>query len=101
MNTQEITVLSEDLQISSPAVIKNRYGLHARAAAKLVKAAGKFKSELTMAKDESMADMRSLLSLLSLGCSCNSRVTLTASGEDAPAAMSAILAIIDDRFGED
>jgi phosphocarrier protein len=95
------TVPSEDHLISSPAIIKNRYGLHARAAAKLVKAAGAFKSELTMVKDESMADVRSLLSLLSLGCSCNSQVTLTASGEDAPAALSAILAIINDRFGED
>jgi phosphocarrier protein len=87
--------------ISSPATIKNRYGLHARAAAKLVKAAQNFKAELTMTKDESLADVRSLLALLSLGCACNSQVTLTATGEDAPAALTAILAIINDRFGED
>jgi phosphocarrier protein len=100
MNTLE-TAPSEDFQISSEATIKNRYGLHARAAAKLVKAAEAFKSDLTMVKDDSMADIRSLLSLLSLGCSCNSQVILTASGEDASDAMSAILAIINDRFGED
>ncbi|MDR0548878.1 MAG: HPr family phosphocarrier protein [Deltaproteobacteria bacterium] len=90
-----------NLIISSSATIKNRYGLHARAAAKLVKAAEAFKAELTMAKDESLADVRSLLSLLSLGCACNSQVTLTAAGEDAPAAIKALLAIINDRFGED
>ncbi|MDR2423023.1 MAG: HPr family phosphocarrier protein [Deltaproteobacteria bacterium] len=100
MNSEETLPLSESM-ISSPAVIKNRFGLHARAAAKLVQAAQGFKSDLTMSKDEAMADVRSLLSLLSLGCSCNSQVTLTASGEDAPAALSAILAIINDRFGED
>ncbi|MDR1577463.1 MAG: HPr family phosphocarrier protein [Deltaproteobacteria bacterium] len=91
----------EPKAITSQATIKNRYGLHARAAAKLVKAAEPFKAELTMTKDDYPADIRSLLSLLSLGCSCNSQVTLTASGEDAPAALSAILAIINDRFGED
>ena len=91
----------DNLIISSPATIKNRYGLHARAAAKLVKAAQAFKAELTMTKDESLADVRSLLALLSLGCACNSQVTLTAAGEDAPAALKAILAIINDRFGED
>jgi phosphocarrier protein len=107
MNETETTTLADAAPpaprqaISSPATIKNRYGLHARAAAKLVQAAQSFKAELTMAKDESFADVRSLLSLLSLGCAYNSEVTLTAVGEDAPAALKALLAIIDDRFGED
>ncbi|MDR1607574.1 MAG: HPr family phosphocarrier protein [Deltaproteobacteria bacterium] len=87
--------------MTSTATILNRFGLHARAAAKLVKAAEPFKAKLTMAKDDSLADVRSLLSLLSLGCSCNSQVTLTASGEDASDALSAILAVINDRFGEE
>ncbi|MDR2140989.1 MAG: HPr family phosphocarrier protein [Deltaproteobacteria bacterium] len=101
MNNSETLPRQLEPQISSPAVIKNRYGLHARAAAKLVKAAESFKADLTLAKDESMADVRSLLSLLSLGCSYNSQVTLTASGEDASAALSALLDIINDGFGEE
>jgi phosphotransferase system HPr (HPr) family protein len=88
-------------QHSSTAVIKNRLGLHARAAAKLAKAARTFKAEVILAKDESQADARSILSLLSLGCAYNSHVVLKAAGEDAQDALAALKAIIEDRFGEE
>ncbi|MDR2367859.1 MAG: HPr family phosphocarrier protein [Deltaproteobacteria bacterium] len=81
-------------------VIKNRLGLHARAAGKLVEAAQPFKSEIILARDDCQADVRSILSLISLGCPYNTEVTLTASGEDADEAVAAVAAIIENRFGE-
>ncbi|MDR1487690.1 MAG: HPr family phosphocarrier protein [Deltaproteobacteria bacterium] len=88
-------------EITHKVVIKNRLGLHARAAAKLAKAAGSFKSEVTLAKDELEVDARSILSLLSLGCAYNSQVVLKAAGVDAKDALRALLAIIEDGFGEE
>jgi phosphocarrier protein NPr len=82
-------------------VIKNRLGLHARAAAKLAKASQPFKARVAVAHEELEADARSVLSLISLGCAYNSEVILLAAGEDAPAALSALSAIIEDKFGEE
>jgi phosphotransferase system HPr (HPr) family protein len=88
-------------EISHKTVIKNRLGLHARAAAKLAKAAEGFKAEVILAKDELEADARSILSLLSLGCAYNSQVVVRAAGEDAHVALQTLLAIIEDGFGEE
>ena len=75
-------------------------GLHARAAAKLVKAAEKYQSEIRLVKNGTAADARSLLSLISLGCAYDSVVTIEAHGEDAHQAIQDLSAIIIDRFGE-
>lgn len=87
---------------SAQLVIKNRLGLHARAAAKLVKAAGDYQADIRLIKsDGAEADVRSVLSLLSLGCDYDSRVTIAAEGVDARRAISVLSGIIEDRFGED
>ncbi|MDR3205052.1 MAG: HPr family phosphocarrier protein [Deltaproteobacteria bacterium] len=82
-------------------VIKNRLGLHARAAAKLATVAGNFKSAVVLSKDELEADARSILSLLSLGCGYNSEVVVTCAGEDSKACLAALTEVIDKKFGED
>ena len=91
----------EDERLFKSLTIKNRLGLHARAAAKLAKAAEAFKAEVSLAHDEAEADTRSILSLISLGCAYNSKVVLQAAGEDARAALSTLSAIIEDKFGEE
>jgi phosphocarrier protein len=101
VTTSNTSPLGEDDEISSSLTITNRLGLHARAAAKLAKAAENFKSNLTLTTESLSADARSILELLSLGCSCNSQVVLTAAGEDANDALAALKAIIEDRFGEE
>jgi phosphotransferase system HPr (HPr) family protein len=88
-------------EVSHKTIIRNRLGLHARAAAKLAKAAEGFKAEVTLVKDELEANARSILSLLSLGCAYNCQVIVRAAGEDAHDALQTLLAIIEDGFGEE
>ena len=89
-----------ELTTFTKLVIKNRLGLHARAAGKLVEAAHPFKSKIFLVKDDCHADVRSILSLISLGCPYNTEVVLKASGEDADQALLAVASIIENRFGE-
>ena len=91
----------EDARLIKTVTIKNRLGLHARAAAKLAKATQAFKAEVVVAHDELEADARSILSLISIGCAYNSTVDLHAAGEDAHAALNTLSAIIEDKFGEE
>ncbi|MDR1921043.1 MAG: HPr family phosphocarrier protein [Candidatus Adiutrix sp.] len=86
---------------SMELIIKNRLGLHARAAAKLVRAAGEYQATIKLVKDGQAADARSVLSLISLGCAYDSKVTVHAEGIDAEGAVSALREIIENRFGEE
>ncbi len=86
---------------SAELTIKNRLGLHARAAAKLVKAAGEYQSDIRVIRNGTRADARSVLSLISLGCGYDSKVVIEAEGVDAHRAVSALSSIIEDRFGEE
>jgi phosphocarrier protein len=88
------------LTMSVTLTIKNRLGLHARAAGKLVQAASNFKSQLILIKDDCHADVRSIVSLISLGCPYNTEVVLAACGEDAPEALEALSGIVNNLFGE-
>jgi phosphocarrier protein HPr len=81
--------------------IVNRLGLHARAAAKLVQAANKFSAEVTLVKDGSPANAKSIMGVLMLAAAQGSDLTLQASGPDAAAAVATIEALIVDGFGED
>ena len=81
--------------------IINRLGLHARAAAKLVHEAGRFRSEITLAKDGEEVDAKSILGILLLAASQGTTVSVACDGEDEAEAMNAIGALINDRFGED
>ena len=82
-------------------VIVNELGLHARAAAKLVQLATRFESELKIEKDGQSADAKSVMGVLLLCGQRGARLTVTAKGPDARAAVEAIGALIADRFGEE
>ena len=86
---------------SAELTIKNRLGLHARAAAKLVRAAGGYQAEIRVVKDGEIADARSVLSLISLGCAYDSRIVIEAEGVDAKNAVMALSSIVEERFGEE
>lgn len=79
----------------------NRLGLHARAAAKLVATAKTFSSRVTLAKDGTTADGKSIMNILLLAAPVGSVLELTVDGEDEAEAFAAIDALIRDRFGED
>jgi len=86
---------------SAELTIKNRLGLHARAAAKLVKVAGSYQADIRLVKNGAAADVRSVLSLISLGCPYDTKVVLEAEGIDAAPAIEELSAIIQNRFGEE
>ncbi len=80
--------------------IANRLGLHARAAARFVQLASRFESRVTVSRDGSRADGKSILGLLTLAAREGTLLRLTAEGTDAGAALAQLDALVRDRFGE-
>lgn len=83
------------------AVIQNRRGLHARAAAKLVKTAGQFTSEITVAKGGQTVTASSILGLMMLAAAPGNEIEVAARGPDAEAAVDAICRMVDSKFEEE
>lgn len=83
------------------ATILNKRGLHARASAKIVEAAARFKSHITVSNDGQSVDARSIMGLMMLAAGPGSEIRIVAEGPDADEAMTAILALVDAKFGED
>jgi phosphocarrier protein len=80
--------------------IKNKLGLHARAAAALVQTVNRFSAQVTFSKDDQTADGRSIMGLLTLAAPQGSKVLVEASGQDAEQAVRAIERLIDRKFFE-
>jgi phosphocarrier protein len=80
--------------------IKNKLGLHARAAAKLVHTAARFKSDIKVRKGDEEVDGKSILGILLLAAGRGSSVTLRADGPDERDALDAIEQLIDAKFDE-
>ena len=80
--------------------IINKLGLHARAAAKLLKCANQFSSTIELQCNNKEADAKSILSLMVLAAGKGTKVTITADGEDEQIAVKEIGNLIDDYFGE-
>ncbi|MBW2622228.1 MAG: HPr family phosphocarrier protein [Deltaproteobacteria bacterium] len=86
--------------VNKELVIRNSLGLHARAAAQLVKLAAQFDSVISFEKDGNVVDAKSVLSLLTLECPMGSKVLVHATGEDSEAAVEALENLILNNFGE-
>lgn len=86
---------------SARVTIVNKLGLHARAAAKLVEAAARFQSTIVIRKDGESIDARSILGLMMLNARIGSEIELSADGPDEKEALSAVIALIQAKFGED
>lgn len=80
--------------------IVNALGLHARAAAQMVKVANRFKSEVFIKASGQRANAKSIMGVLMLAAAQGTQVTLTCKGEDAEACLSELKKLIEDRFGE-
>ena len=80
--------------------IKNRLGLHARAAALLVQIVNRFSADVKFSKDGQVVAGRSIIGVLSLGAAKGSKVRVQASGRDAQEAMRAIEELIESKFHE-
>ena len=89
------------LRFCAVAKINNKRGLHARASAKLVEASARFHSQITVTKDDQTVDGRSIMGLMMLAASAGSEVEICAEGDDAEAALVAILGLVRANFGEE
>ena len=86
--------------ISQPVTIVNKLGLHARAAAKLVKTASGFAAQVQLDKGGQAVNGKSIMGVMMLAASKGTELTLRTDGEDEQAAMDALVALIADKFGE-
>jgi phosphocarrier protein len=86
--------------IRSTIRISNKLGLHARASAKLTKLAGSFKSEVFMSRNGRRVNAKSIMGVMMLAAGAGSEVELEIDGVDEAAAVTAIKALFDDKFGE-
>ena len=86
--------------IKTNATISNRLGLHARASAKLSKLAGSFACEVWMSRGERRINAKSIMGVMMLAAGLGSEVMVETDGVDEQAAQEAILALINDKFGE-
>jgi phosphocarrier protein HPr len=87
--------------LKKKVVIINRLGLHARAAAKFVKLANRFKSSVKIEKESVKIDGKSILGILTLAAVKGSEIILTITGEDEKQAMKALVTLIEKRFEEE
>jgi len=82
------------------ARIRNRLGMHARAAVKFVQLANKYRSEVKVLKDNNEANGKSIMGLLTLVAAHGTSMMLVCEGEDAEAAVAALAELVDSGFGE-
>jgi phosphotransferase system HPr (HPr) family protein len=81
--------------------IVNRLGLHARAAARFVHTANRFRARITVSRDGRSMDGKSILGILLLAASQGTRLLVSAEGEDEAPAVEALAALVDGGFGEE
>jgi phosphocarrier protein len=80
--------------------IINKLGIHARPAAEIVKAAGKFKSSITIVRDDLEVNAKSIMGVMMLAAEFGSTIVLRATGDDADGAIDALATVIANKFGE-
>ncbi|MFT4251739.1 MAG: HPr family phosphocarrier protein [Caulobacter sp.] len=86
---------------SATVEIINERGLHARASAKFVKLASGFDAEVTVAREGSSVDARSIMGLMMLAAGIGSTIDIAAEGPEAEAAVDALVELVGNRFDEE
>ena len=86
--------------IKKNTTISNKLGLHARASAKLTKLAGSFPCDVWISRGERRVNAKSIMGVMMLAAGIGTEVTIETDGEREQEAMDALLALINDKFGE-
>lgn len=86
--------------IQTTVTISNKLGLHARASAKLTKLAGSFPCEVWLSRGERRVNAKSIMGVMMLAAGLGAEVMLETDGEQEQQASDALLALINDKFGE-
>jgi len=80
--------------------ITNKLGLHARASAKLTQTAGQFQSEVWLSRNGRRVNGKSIMGVMMLAAAKGTHIHLETRGSDEDAALAALVALIEDKFGE-
>jgi phosphocarrier protein HPr len=80
--------------------IRNKLGLHARAAVKFVQLANQYRCEVKVCKDGNEANGKSIMGLLTLVAAMGSTMTVVCEGDDADKAVGSLATLVDEGFGE-
>ena len=86
--------------ITSTVTISNKLGLHARASAKLTKLAGSFACEVWITRGERRVNAKSIMGVMMLAAGIGTEISIETDGADEQQAMEALLALINEKFGE-
>jgi phosphocarrier protein HPr len=86
--------------IERPATIVNQEGLHARPAARIVRLASSFASDIEIMKDGVGVNGKSIMGVMMLAAECGSQIMIRADGPDAEAAVEALSELVASGFGE-
>ncbi|WKB51870.1 HPr family phosphocarrier protein [Eleftheria terrae] len=86
--------------IKQNITISNKLGLHARASAKLTKLAAAYRSDIFMSRNGRRVNAKSIMGVMMLAAGLGAEVELEVDGPDEQEAMTALVALIDDKFGE-
>jgi len=89
--------------IRQSVLVSNKLGLHARAAAKLVRLASRFSSEIHLSREDAnqQIDSKSILGVLMLAASKGTRLVISIEGQDEIEAAAAISGLFEEKFGEE
>jgi phosphocarrier protein HPr len=87
--------------VSREVQITNKRGLHARASAKFVNMASELDAQIEVEKDGNRVCGTSIMGLMMLGAAMGDTVIIHVSGIEAEAALEKLVALVEDRFGED
>jgi phosphocarrier protein len=87
--------------IEREATIVNQEGLHARPAARIVRLASRFVSDIELAKDGLDVNAKSIMGVMMLAAECGSSIIIRARGPDAEAAVQALAELVASGFGEE
>ena len=88
-------------KIAREYVIRNRYGIHARPAAMLVKTASKFQADVTLEKGAVRVSGKSIMGLMTMEASCGAKIRIVAEGVDAEQALDEIERLFANKFYEE
>jgi phosphocarrier protein len=87
--------------VEKHVTVKNRAGIHARPAALIVQTAGKFESQIQIAKDSEEINAKSIMGIITLGAAYDTDLTISAEGPDEQEAVDALAQLFDNRFEEE
>ncbi len=87
-------------RVEARVVLSNKMGLHARPSTQIATTASRFSSDIHFGRDDMMVDAKSVLELLMLAAECGTELVITADGDDAKAAVAALVDLVKGRFGE-